>query len=367
VIPFSDVNNIAKKSTALLFNNAIGVTHKNGSEFFTSFMNRDLVFDLLNTLLNKSQGEESLGINLRTLIKMEKDAIKPPPAPGTPRSQRIRSVSVNSAKQPDQESSTEERATETVALNLVSPRAPSATWERANLPDVLGGAEVASDTINIDIPSSLESSWQLRPSSIRSSGENRVIPIGAQRSLSTLVRPLDLAVLRNPVKKKQKILKSDGVIPQAIREEMMREKNFRNSLRLSTAAIATAMVSEGEENITEEAIPEQDPFKDVIFPTIGQFTKHCEVDTSPCIDQVFPNITIKEFYKRLLYSQEFWEHVFVVTDSEDINIPPFEKPSSADICLQRLCQFVAPIKGAPVGPKQTRVRQTHRVSFPDEE
>merc|ERR1712130_13566 len=110
----------------------------------------------------------------------------------------------------------------------------------------------------------------------------------------------------------------------------------------------------------------EEAFQDVVFPPIGNFPDHCDVDTDPCIDQLYPGVSIREFYAKVLYSPQFWEHVFVVTDSEDITIPVLEKGADADTHLERLCRFVAPIKGAPVGPKQTRVEQTHRVSFPDE-
>jgi len=79
VIPFSDITNIVKKNTALVFSNAIGVTHKKGSEFFTSFLHRDKVFDLISTLWRKNKGEEKLGINIRSLIKQEQKAAKPQP------------------------------------------------------------------------------------------------------------------------------------------------------------------------------------------------------------------------------------------------------------------------------------------------
>lgn len=121
---------------------------------------------------------------------------------------------------------------------------------------------------------------------------------------------------------------------------------------------------EKEEEMNE---PSEDIFKDIIFPNEGKFNDHVSIDNDPCINQVFPNVTPKEFYAKLLYSAKFWEHVFVVTDSTDINIPEFKLPNDGAIYLERVCKFVAPIKGAPMGPKQTRVEQTHRVSIQNEE
>eukprot|EP00011_Vannellida_sp_DIVA3-517-6-12_P004881 CAMPEP_0114629238 /NCGR_PEP_ID=MMETSP0168-20121206/13253_1 /TAXON_ID=95228 ORGANISM="Vannella sp., Strain DIVA3 517/6/12" /NCGR_SAMPLE_ID=MMETSP0168 /ASSEMBLY_ACC=CAM_ASM_000044 /LENGTH=824 /DNA_ID=CAMNT_0001840685 /DNA_START=27 /DNA_END=2499 /DNA_ORIENTATION=+ len=68
-IPFANVQKITKKNTAFVVPNAISVQHSNGTEFFSSMSGRDRIFDLLNTLWHKKQGEKSLGINLKSLTE----------------------------------------------------------------------------------------------------------------------------------------------------------------------------------------------------------------------------------------------------------------------------------------------------------
>lgn len=316
-----------KKNTAILFQNAIGVTHENGSEFFTSFLQRDKAFDLLNTLWHKAQGEKSLGIDLQ---QMKEEKIKHKQAPrNNPEGSK---GSLKDLPSPREDDSTTE---------VISPRSePDEQKPAAKLS--LMGSELPEDLPFVGMKEEISTS---PPSQIiKPSSDHQ----------------LDLAVLRN-VKKKEKIRKTDGAIPARIQEEMNQERAMRESIQAQSQGESTENDPSGEQSGSE------DVFKDIIFPKIGNCPDHCDVDSEPCIDQLFANVSIKEFYAKVLYSPQFWEHVFVVTDSEDITIPTFGNPANSDTYLERLCRFVAPIKGAPVGPKQTRVEQTHRVSFPDEE
>ena len=153
-------------------------------------------------------------------------------------------------------------------------------------------------------------------------------------------------------------MKQDDTIPPEILKEIEEEERMIQEQKQEKQL----QIAEKE----EEEEKEIDIFENVEFPTIGEF-KHIKIDKEPCIDKVFPNTSPKEFYAKLLFSPSFWEHVFVVTDSTDIKIPKLENNNNDSTCLSRICTFIAPIKGAPMGPKQTRVRQTHRVSMPNEE
>ena len=295
-------------------------------EFFTSFLHRDKVFDLISTLWRKNKGEESLGINIRSLIKQEQQAAKPQPDSSVPET-RKKSITTADTTEPQ----------EPVATAL-SPRETS--------PEPAPSAPVVVQT------NSTETSPTSHPEEPVVTEERHTAEKNQRKT--SLQHPLDLNLLRSGSKPKKKIIKRDSTIPEEILQEIEHEQKKEEAPEEQKAEEA------------EESSVAEDFFKGVLFPDYGKFAEHISIDNEPCINRVYANITPKEFYARLLYSPEFWEHVFVVTDSTDINIPQFQLPNDGAVYLERICKFVAPIKGAPMGPKQTRVRQTHRVSMPDE-
>ena len=367
-------------------------------------MNRDKVFDLIVTLWNKTKGEQSLGINLKKLIKQELEASKPQPDTSSIQD-KANIISTDPLE-------SEKTFAQTTNVNNNENTSLSPPTDHPLAVGNLSSAstEIHHDFINLhqsnpnfraypvdphfqQTTSIYESAGNILPgpksgAGFRDSqalyignnanGEDR--PLNSSSTVWTRNKPLDLAVLHN--KEKIKLKKSDQTeIPQNLIKEMLneqekkkRKKEEKSSESQTEKTSENDKSNEGEENTIdkeeleneEKEEKEEEEIDDTKYPT-GVFPDHIVIQNEPCIDEFFPSVTPKEFYKLLIYDNNFWEHIFVVTDSTAVTIPIFEQSDTHKSCLDRICTFTTPIKGAPMGPKQTRVKQTHRVSFPTPE
>ena len=121
---------------------------------------------------------------------------------------------------------------------------------------------------------------------------------------------------------------------------------------------------ENSESVKEEVKASSSPTLNIPKPS-GNFNDHAKVTNPPIVDTVFKNITCIEFYEKLIANSEMWKDIFIQQENKDVVVPSFT-PENNGTYYKRQVTFISPIKGAPMGPKETRVIQTHRVSMPNE-
>lgn len=126
-------------------------------------------------------------------------------------------------------------------------------------------------------------------------------------------------------------------------------------------------VNEGENQPKEETKNEkieEEEQEEIQYPT-GVFKDHIVIAGPPAISARFSKISCKQIYAKLLHSKPFWEFVLEKQENKNGSIselhPSKNVPNSM---VERDMTFVTPIKGAPMGPKETRVEQHQRISMP---
>lgn len=363
---FSDVANIVKKNTALVFSNAIGITHSGGSvrhplpfqcdlllthlqDLYSSINNRDKIFDVMARTWAQQKAHDG-NPKVQNSFKKERNAQKPSPD----ESQHGNRSSMDSDPRPALRlgKSFEEPVTET--LDITSPELDRSKEElKPPAPIQLkktGTPPLSVREIREDDDSFLMEEGGIATSSgtdpIRrhpqSERKRAQAPISQARKLS---QPFNLSDLESGAREKPldlAVLRSDS--------------KSRENLKLPKASgVPKETKAEAPEAPVEAPRPS------------GAVKSHLPVEGTPVVDAVFLNVTVSELYHKLMANVDFWRYVFKEQENWNIVVPPMSPSNEEPTSLySRKCTFMTPIKGAPMGPKETRVIQTQRISCPSE-
>ena len=128
-------------------------------------------------------------------------------------------------------------------------------------------------------------------------------------------------------------------------------------------------------NVEEAHIPSRDAVEtkaevseeEVDRPS-GTFDDHVKILNPPAVKGVFQGLSCQKLYTKIMSNQKFWEYTLKQQENKKAVVAEL-RPSSdhPDVMYERECTFISPIKGAPMGPKETRVIQNHRLSMPNEQ
>ena len=184
-------------------------------------------------------------------------------------------------------------------------------------------------------------------------------PVKLRDSLSEsvpLIKPEKIAKKSEKIEKK--ISEKEKENSHAASDEKTKEegKKQENDSEKSVQARKSIKVPENQEKEIESTVK---------TPKVGGYKPQMLISAPPVINEKFEGISIHQFYERLVQNKSFWAFYFKKCENKEINVPDLSpSPQFSDSLFIREIKFIAPIKGAPIGPKQTRVVQSHSVSMP---
>eukprot|EP00011_Vannellida_sp_DIVA3-517-6-12_P007358 CAMPEP_0114628508 /NCGR_PEP_ID=MMETSP0168-20121206/12857_1 /TAXON_ID=95228 ORGANISM="Vannella sp., Strain DIVA3 517/6/12" /NCGR_SAMPLE_ID=MMETSP0168 /ASSEMBLY_ACC=CAM_ASM_000044 /LENGTH=736 /DNA_ID=CAMNT_0001839893 /DNA_START=21 /DNA_END=2227 /DNA_ORIENTATION=- len=341
-LPFAGVTSIVKKNTVFLFPNAIWVSHASGTDIYTGFFQRDKAFDLLHDLWQNASNDKEAR---KTLIKQEPKASKPMPA--------------SQDSTGDVSAAAASGATLSMRSFKTSEAVPVA---RSSLDD----SDIAMDAPKIS-PTDMV---QLR---------KRRRSMSAVNSDAALKKGSPAPQAPDPATKTLRFSLDDTSKGASVPDMAQKPAASVNAGHAGAPAAASggaagsgAVLKEAEEggetavDKAEEAEEEEE--EKVKLPPPGPCSHAVYSGTGVrgalVVEESF-DVGFEELYAKCMLDGTIYGKVMEAGGSWDMVVPEWDMEDAA--ChYRRLVTFVAPIKGAPIGPKQTKVEQTQVMSLMDE-